>query len=105
MRKADRQSCTVPIEGPHQGRFSHACVRDISRGGVGLISQEEVAVDQQIAVELELSPEGDTAVVMGRVKWVRPDPQTGGYRVGLKFGKVVDPGSRSRIKHYFEDKK
>ncbi len=96
-----RQVCLVPVEGKTGTKFGNMKTVDISRGGVGIISQRVVAVNERIAVELELMPDQEPALVMGQVQWVDQIAESGNYRIGLKFTSTLLAGSRNRLKNYF----
>ena len=103
-RKAMRSSCYVPIEGKQGGIFDDTCSVDISRSGIGFVSQHKISLHQKVAVEVELGPEEEPVVMMGEVKWVHQIGSTKNYRVGMKFIRVLSCGSRSRLTHFFEEK-
>jgi len=77
------------------------CTFDVGKGGVGLVSKNKVPVHKHIAVEVELFPNSDPVIVMGEVRWVHRDYETGTYRLGVKFIKVLSSGSRSRLSSFF----
>ena len=85
LRKNRRAACLVPVEGNKGSAFEHTLTIDISRDGIGFISDREISVDDKIAVELELSPEGDFVVKIGKVMWVRKVPDKQYYRFGMQL--------------------
>jgi len=99
-RKAIRHKCFVPVEANTTSPFSDLCTFDIGKGGMGLVSRKKVPVHKHIAVEVDMVANGDPALVMGEVRWVRKDYETGTYKVGLKFIKVLSSGSRTRLKTF-----
>lgn len=101
QRKDQRVSCLVPVDAKRNDPFDRTRTIDFSKGGIGLISSHEIAVDQKITIELDLDQDNDPVFVVGKVKWVVPDPQTDKYRVGLSF-ESVNSGFRSRLDRYFE---
>ena len=99
-RRNKRADCFVPVEGLDGSVFDHIKTVDIGRGGIGLISAKSLPLDKKIVLELDLTEEGEPAMVMGQVKWVRKMGDSGMYRIGLKFMNVLFPGSRNRLKKY-----
>lgn len=102
-RKVNRTFCSVPVEGRAGGDFYDVHTVDISHGGIGFVSAKPVAIHKKIAVEVELGPGNDPIVMMGEVRWIRPCYKSKGYRIGMKFVKVISAGSRSRLTQYFGD--
>jgi len=100
-RKAVRHQCFVPVEANTQSSFNGLCTFDIGKGGLGLVSSKKVPVHKQIAVEVDLTADGDPALVMGEVRWVRRNYETGNYRLGVKFIKVLSSGSRGKLNTFF----
>lgn len=98
-RKNARRVCSVLVEGREGTPFAHSQTIDISQGGVGFISPKAISVDTKIPIELSLSPENESVVVVGRVKWVRKLSESNNYRVGLVFDDFID-GSASLLNKY-----
>ncbi len=96
-RKNSRKPCQVPIDAKRQSIFDQFCSVDISKGGVGFISKKPIALSAKIAIELEVDPNQGSALMMGKVVWVKPDQKRHHYRVGIKFTKVLFPSSKSRL--------
>ncbi|MEI8012022.1 MAG: PilZ domain-containing protein [Candidatus Omnitrophota bacterium] len=89
-RKASRFGCAVPVDGKDGAVFALAKTVDISRNGIGFISQHNVALNEKFAVELVLKADTEPVLVIGEVKWVRKIPGSERYRVGLSFSEVID---------------
>jgi len=102
-RKNTRYACAVPVEGKRGEAFEASKTVDFSRGGLGLISSRRLSVDKEIAIQLDLSEEGHSALVVGRVQWVNPIAQTNHFRIGLVFKEMLE-GSRANVKDYLRDK-
>ena len=100
-RQGFRRECVVPVERSH-GPSERIRTVDISRKGVGLIANYPMPIDDDIAIQVDLNPRGESVVVWGKVCWVRRIPQTGNYRIGVKFTDVVIEGSRSRLKKFLK---
>ena len=100
-RKNDRQMCYVPVDGKANSLFSEVMTVDISQGGIGFVSSREIPLNEQIAVEVELGVQQESALVVGEVRWVEPVRGRREYRIGMKFVRVISPGSRSRLTEYF----
>lgn len=92
-RRNLRQVCFVPVDGKVGTGFGNSQTVDISKGGIGLISRKPVTLDEKIAIELELVPDQDPVLVMGQVRWIRRIPESGNYRMGVKFAKALLKGS------------
>lgn len=99
QRKAKRYNCTVPVDGKQGSPFDHTRTVDISRNGIGFISDTALPINQKIAVEIALSPDGEPVVVMGVVKWVRKLTDSDQYRIGMTFAQVLS-GSQTRLNQY-----
>ena len=104
-RKSKRISCFVPVEGKSGSCFDDFSTVDFSKGGLGFITQHKVAVNKEIAIEIDLDANAEPAFVIGKVCWVKkmPAPEKG-YRVGVIFKDVLR-GSKSRLNQYFSKKK
>jgi len=102
-RKNERFRCLVPVEGQANGLFGNTGTVDISRNGMGFISPNKIPLDQEIALELQLDEDGESVLVIGKVKWVRQIGSSGNYRIGLHFEDVLN-GSKSRLDRYFKNK-
>lgn len=103
-RRAQRLNCTVPVDGKEDGVFAETCTVDLSRGGVGFISKQPIPLEEEVVVALELDPLEAPVLVMGRVQWVRQDPASGEYRVGMKFISALSAESRLRLEQYAKRK-
>jgi len=100
FRASRRRGCEVPVDSrlEHPGRMRAV---DISRKGIGLISNRALTVDEDVAVKMDLSPDGESVVVWGKVSWVQRIPGSGNYRLGIRFTEDVLSGSRRRFKNHF----
>lgn len=99
-RTEDRFDCAVPVEGKKGSTFDHTKTVDISRHGIGFISDHPIPINQKIAVELALKPNTEPVLVVGVVKWVRQIPDTKQYRVGMTFAEIIG-GSSTRLDKFF----
>ncbi len=102
-RRSLRHACRVPVDAPDRGVFSDLCTIDISQGGIGLVSRKRIPIRRQIAVEVDLNVGGEPSLVLGEVAWVRREGLSGLFRVGVKFLRILYPGSKTRLKNYFEE--
>ena len=98
-RKNKRVTCLVPVEGKKGGIFDHTQTVDISKTGMGFISDHKIPLNKKIAIELDLNTE-NPVLVIGKVKWVRPFNQSETFRVGLHFEDILN-GSHSRLNQHF----
>lgn len=99
-RKVARVSCLVPVDGQEGGVFDNLHTIDISKTGIGFVSQKKIPLNKKIAIELDLDEE-ESVFVIGKVKWVSPIARTQQYRIGLTFTDVVNSNS-SRLQAYFK---
>jgi hypothetical protein len=101
IRKNKRLSCFVPVEGQEEGLFDQTKTVDISKGGMGFLSQHEIPLDQEIAIEIDLIENGEPVFVIGKVQWAKQIPHSTNYRIGIAFTSVLR-GSKSRLEKYFD---
>lgn len=95
-RKSHRFDCAVPVDGCQGATFSNLSTVDISRDGIGFISNHPVPLNERIAIELALKPDTEPVLVVGQVKWVRKISETNQFRIGLTFSDVID-GSKKTL--------
>jgi hypothetical protein len=95
-RKFARFDCYVPVDGKEGAAFSSTKTVDISRDGIGFLSNHAIPLNERVAIELVLKPDTEPVLVIGEVKWVRKISDTDQYRIGLTFADVID-GSRDDI--------
>jgi len=95
-RKSARFDCYVPVNGKEGDAFSSTKTVDISRDGIGFLSNHAIPLNEKVAIELALKPDTEPVLVIGEVKWVRKISDTDQYRIGLTFADVID-GSRDDI--------
>ena len=95
-RKSRRFDCYVPVDGKEGATFASTKTMDISRDGIGFLSDHAIPLNEKIAIELALKPDTEPVLVIGEVKWVRKMSNTSQYRIGLTFADVID-GSRDEI--------
>lgn len=100
-RKSERCECVVPIDGKQGGVFRNVITTDISKTGMGFVSQCKIPVNKEIPIELDLEENGEPVFVIAKVKWVKPIPQTTQYRLGLNFESVLS-GGKTRLNKYFK---
>jgi len=103
-RQMKRYECVVPIEGKSGSAFDNSQSVDVCKNGVGFVVNTYVPVNTKMAIELDLTPDGDDVLVVAQVKWIRPMPDSGSFRIGLCF-KEIKSGSKSRIEKYFKNSK
>lgn len=102
-RKNPRYSCAVPVEGKDGGPFESSKTVDFSQGGLGLVSNHRISLNKEIAIQLDLSEEGQSALVVGKVQWVSPIAQTNNFRIGVVFKDMLQ-GSRAHVKDYLRER-
>jgi len=99
-RKHNRSRCIVPIDGKSGDIFEHVITTDISKTGMGFISEKKIPVNKEIPIELDFEENGDPVFVIGKVKWVKAIPDSTKYRLGLNFETVLN-GSKTRLNKSF----
>ncbi len=99
-RRSKRLVCAVPVDSAKKSPFSESATVDISKGGLGFVSHRKIPLNTKIAFELILSLKEEPVLAIGKVKWVRPIPDSKNYRVGISFENILD-GSKSRLTQYF----
>ncbi len=100
-RKNSREECFVPIDGKSGDLFEQVVTTDISRTGMGFISQNEIPVNKEIPIEIDFEESGDPVFVIGKVKWVKPIADSGNFRLGLNFETVLR-GSKTRLNKHLK---
>ena len=89
-RKTHRFDCLVPVDGKDGSLFSHSRTVDISREGIGFLSDHAIPLKEKIAIELSVSPESEPVLGVGEVQWVRKISDSDKYRIGLRFADIID---------------
>ena len=85
-----KQSAVVwQLDGPTGGKCS-AQATDISRSGLGLLVNRQLAANSMVKVELSF------AIVFGEVLYSKPVP-SGGYRVGLRMETLLMRDGRTGL--------
>ncbi len=98
-RKNARYFCAVPVDGKQGGPFELSKTVDFSQGGLGLISDHQISLNKEIAIQLDLSEEGQSALVVGKVRWVSQIAETNHFRIGIVFKEILQ-GSRAYMRNY-----
>jgi c-di-GMP-binding flagellar brake protein YcgR len=102
QRKSQRLDCLVPVEG-RLGKSVGGCKTiDFSRGGIGFISRSELPLNEEITMEIDLAPDAEPVLVVGKVKWVDELHPSGNYRIGVSFDRFTE-GSQEPLEAYFKD--
>lgn len=99
-RKNMRYDCIVPVEGKRGSAFSGSQTVDISRSGAGLIVSKPIPVNTKMAVQLDLTEDGEPIIAIGEVRWVTQLPDSNAYRVGLSF--EIPSDSKSRVNSFLK---
>lgn len=103
QRKSLRHDCLVPVDSKEQGPFGVSKTLDFSQGGLGFVSKRRIALNKEIAIQLDLAEEGDPTLVRGRVKWVTRVADTDNFRVGVAF-EEIPKDAKSNLANYFRDR-
>ena len=99
-RKNDRLGCAVPVEGKQGSPFDQVRTVNISKGGLGFISNRRIPLNKEVAIELNLKENEDAVFVLGKVRWVKAVANSALFRIGLSFEDIVN-GSRGQLNQYF----
>lgn len=84
QRRGARYHCRVPVESKRGNAFFASQTIDVSRRGVGIISEKPVPINSRMAIEIILSPDSDESILaVGKVKWIHKIPNSKNYRVGM----------------------
>jgi len=100
-RRSKRYSCSVPVDSKGTGVFAGSQAVDISKGGAGIIVSNFIPIDTEMPVEIDITPEGEPILAVGKVQWIRELSQKDSYRVGISFDDVK-AGSKSRLRKFFK---
>ncbi|MCD4779881.1 MAG: PilZ domain-containing protein [Candidatus Omnitrophica bacterium] len=101
-RKNKRLHCEVPVYGKANTRYDRVTTVDFCKDGMGLITEDEISVNEEIAIQIDLD-EDDPVFVIGKVKWINPIADSQKYRIGMSFENVFR-GSKTRLKKFFNGK-
>ena len=102
-RKNQRYDCLVPVDSGARGPFGDSKTVDFSKGGLGFVSRHRVALNKEIAIQLDMSPEGDPTLVMGKVKWVTRVADTENFRIGVVFEEIRKT-AKANLTDYFRQR-
>jgi len=102
QRKSERYACLVPIDGKDGGVFDQTQAVDFSKQGLGFVSKHRIPVNKEVPIEIELTVNGKSVFVLGRVQWVHRILNSKNYRIGISFKDVMQ-GSKSRLNQYFKE--
>ena len=104
QRKNERHACLVPVDGKDGSVFDQTLAVDFCKRGIGFVSSHRIPINKEIPIEIELTIDGKSAFVLGRVQWVHRILNSKSYRVGVSFKDVLR-GSKSRLDQYFKEQK
>ena len=100
QRKNKRVQCMVPVDGKEGGVFDNLRTLDISKGGIGFVSQKDIPLNEKIAIELDIEKDQNPIFAVGKVQWVVRMPDSESFRIGMTFDDVFQ-GSKTRLNKYF----
>jgi len=101
-RKNERYACLVPIDGRGGSVFDQTRTIDFSKRGLGFVSSHRIPIKKEIPIEIELTTDGMSVFVIGRVQWVHRILNSKNYRIGIAFKDIMQ-GSKSRLNQYFKE--
>ena len=86
------------------GAFKKLKIKNFSREGVGIESEEIFSPGEDVKVEMMIPGDNIPVILSGRVAWTEDDTMDiSGFKGGLKFEKV-DNADRSRILNHIYSK-
>jgi Tfp pilus assembly protein PilZ len=74
--------------------------QDLSEGGIRVRSNVFIPVGEQVSVGLQLKDSDKVVELIGTVKWVRINPLSESYQLGVEFADADMAYSRSRINRF-----
>jgi Tfp pilus assembly protein PilZ len=74
--------------------------QDLSEGGIRVRSNVFISVGEQVSLGIQLKDSDQVVEVIGRVKWVRFNPHSEMYQLGVEFDDAETVYSRSRINRF-----
>ena len=75
----------VRFSAPQSERLDAHIAQDLSQGGLRMLSSEFIPVHTLVNVQIQLKDRERVMDVQGRVVWVRYNPMTETYQMGLEF--------------------
>lgn len=104
-RRYIRFNCPVKVNYEVFNEYAHpkqAYTKDISRGGLRLVLNEDITTQSQIKMYIHVPKEKEPIDAIAEVMWVRKDVEKNAVHTGLKFIKI-SPADKSRIlQHAYE---
>ena len=75
----------VRFSTPSSPRSDAHIAQDLSQGGLRMLSSEFIPVHSLLSIQIQLKERERVMDVQGRVVWVRYNPMTETYQMGLEF--------------------
>ncbi|NNL75169.1 MAG: PilZ domain-containing protein [Desulfobacterales bacterium] len=69
IREHPRKACSIPVKYGTTKQFYEGITKNVSRGGLYIMTEMPVAVGQQIKVEIPINKKGKIARLNGKVIW------------------------------------
>ena len=91
FRSDGRRFTRIPFKRPvrfsafNGERCDSHIAQDLSQGGLRMLSSEFIPVHSVVSVQIQLKDREKVMDVQGRVVWVRYNPMTETYQMGLEF--------------------
>jgi c-di-GMP-binding flagellar brake protein YcgR len=76
---------SVRFSMPHRERVDSHMAQDLSQGGLRMLSSEFIPVHSLVNIQIQLKDREKVMDVQGQVVWVRYNPMTETYQMGLQF--------------------
>ncbi len=80
--------------------FSGEIAQDLSAGGIRIRSHAFIPVGEQVSLGIQLKDSDQVVEVVGRVKWIRYNPHSESYQIGVEFAEDAMLFSRARIHRF-----
>ncbi len=87
VRRFKRVFFKRPVKVKPQGQevFEGNLAQDLSQGGVRVFASEFVPLNSLVTVQVQLKDASKVLELQGRVAWVRFNPFSEDYQIGLEF--------------------
>lgn len=105
VRKFMRFNCSVKVNYDMVDEYANpkdAYVRDVSRGGLGLILNETLPTQSKIKLHIQIPREKEPIEAVAEVIWVRKDLEKNIIHTGLRFIKISPHSKSILLEHAYE---
>ena len=103
-RNFPRLKAFFPIQYKVKKKFEGALSKDVSGGGIRFVTEEFIAPNTKLTLQLSLPDIAKPVIVVGRAAWIEKLPHSDKYSVGVEFMKFQDEDDRKAIEEYLDEK-